>query len=70
MDNRHWFNAAFNVCTLFALKASWVILGGGIVGGICRDCKAGVTVIGSAVTLFLVVVGTMWLLYAIGGVFN
>jgi hypothetical protein len=51
-------------------RIGWIVLGGGIVGGVCRDCKAGVTFIGSAVTLFFVVVGVMWLLYAIGGVFN
>lgn len=45
-------------------------MSGGIVGGVCCDCKRGVTFMGSAVTLFFVVVGVAWLMYALAGVFK
>jgi hypothetical protein len=51
-------------------RIGWVFVSGGIVGRVCRDCKRGVTVIGSGITLFFVCIGIAWLLYAISGVFS
>ena len=51
-------------------RLGWLVISGGIVGGVCRDCKPGVTFMGSAVTLFFVVVGIAWIMYALGGVFK
>jgi hypothetical protein len=51
-------------------RIGWLVMSGGIVGGVCRDCKRGVTFMGAAVTLFFVVVGIAWLMYALAGVFK
>lgn len=51
-------------------RLGWLVLSGGIVGGVCRDCKRGATFIGSAVTFFFVVVGIAWLMSALAGVFK
>jgi hypothetical protein len=43
----------------------WLFVSGGLVGGVCRECKGSVTFIGAAVTLFFVVVGVAGLIYVV-----
>jgi len=53
------------VSLAWPVHLGWLIVSGGLVGGVCRDCKASVTFIGFAVTLFFVLVGVVGLLYVI-----
>jgi hypothetical protein len=45
------------------VHVGWLFIRGGLVGGVCRDCKQSVTLIGIAVTIFFAVAGISYLIY-------
>lgn len=51
-------------------RLGWLVLSGGIAGGVCRDCKRGMTFMGSTVLLFFVIMGVAWLIHALAGAFK
>ena len=54
----------------FVADSTWLVLCGGVSSGVCRDCKRGVTFMGSAVAIFFAIVGGLGIVYALAGMSN